>query len=188
MHLFIMGEVGVGKTTLLNKLLKKVPQDKIYGFYTEKISPDGKFGKTGNVYIFPAPYEERPKQTHCVAEILGDHQFNLHIEAFEEYGVSLLENIPDGSFVLMDELGFLESKASKFCQKVMETLDRKVCVVGAIKPKHTTFLDKVRDHEKVTLYTITEENRDELIIDLQQILEVEQIGSDTKRKDVRVDR
>ena len=182
MHLLITGEVGVGKTTLIKKLLEKIPEDKLYGFYTQKISPDGKWGKTGDIYIFPAPYEEDPKKTHCVAEILGNHQFNLHMEAFEKYGVSLLENIPDGSYVLMDELGFLESKASKFCQKVIELLDRKVCVIGVIKPTHTEFLDKIRSHEKVALYHITEDNRDQLAEDLLQILEKEQSKPNLEEK------
>lgn len=170
MHLFITGEVGVGKTTLISKLLEGIPKDKIYGFYTQKISPDGKFGKTGEVYMFKAPYEETPKPIHCIAEILGNRQFNIHIDEFETYGVKLLENIPDGSYVLMDEIGFLESNAPRFCHKVMEILDRKVYVLGVIKPKHTEFLDDVRRHKDVQLYNITEDNRDKLTRKLRQIL------------------
>lgn len=170
MHLLITGEVGVGKTTLISNLLEDVPKDRIYGFYTQKISPDGKFGKAGEIYMFPAPYGLEPKLEHCVAKILGHRQFDLHIEEFETYGVSLLSNIPEGSFVLMDELGFLESNAPKFCNKVMEVLDCKVCVIGVVKPKHTAFLDRVRQHKNVRLFEITVENREEQTRQIRQIL------------------
>lgn len=192
MHLFVTGEVGVGKTTLINHLLHQVPKEKIYGFCTQKHSPDGKLGEAGKVYIFPAKQNgkvhslenEAAETMHCVAEILGKGQFNLHREVFEEYGVSLLENIPDGSLVVMDELGFLESRAPKFCEKVKALLNREVTVIGVIKAKHTPFLDEVRNHSAVEVYTLTEENRDALTIALEKRFKEERYGRNITGKNV----
>lgn len=173
MHIFITGEVGVGKTTLLKYLLEQLPKEKIYGFYTQKLSKEEQLGGKGEVYLSAAPYKEQIRLEHCVAEILGNRQFNLYLEEFENYGVSLLEAIPDGSYVLMDELGFLESKAPRFCSKVLELLDREIKILGVIKPKKTEFLDTVRAHERVAIYSMTEENRTVLRGMLRQILERE---------------
>lgn len=170
MHLFISGDVGVGKTTLIHQLLKQIPDEKIHGFYTQKESPEGKFGDSGGIYMFSAKKQLQQPVKRCVAEILGSGKFDLHLEVFEEYGVSLLEDIPDGSIVVMDELGFLESQAATFCDKVLEILGRDVIVLGVIKPKHTDFLEKVRNHPLVQLHTITEENRVELTKRLEEQL------------------
>lgn len=62
----------------------------------------------------------------------------------------------------MDELGFLESNAPKFCHKVLEVLDGPYTVLGAVKPRNTAFLERVRCHKKVMLYQITENNRNTL--------------------------
>lgn len=160
MHIFITGEIGVGKTTLIQQIVKKLTKEKCYGFYTEKVSPEGKRGEVGQVEMFSvrAPQSER----HCLAKFYGKGKREIFSEVFEEYGVSLLEDIPKGSFVIMDELGFLESQSPQFCQKVLEVLDQEVKVLGVIKPKSIPFLDAIRKHPKVKVYTLTEENREEL--------------------------
>lgn len=164
MHVFITGERGVGKTTLIHKLVQKLPKEKCYGFYTEKVSPDGKWGEVGEIEMFSA--RETNGERHCLAKLYGKGKHDIYSEVFENYGVSLLEDIPNGSFVIMDELGFLESQSPQFCQKVLEVLDQDVKVFGVIKPKSLPFLDAIRNHPNVKVYTLTEENCDALTKEL----------------------
>ena len=80
-------------------------------------------------------------------------------DAFDAAADVLLRDIPEGALVVMDELGVMESAAERFKAAVLELLAGRYDVVGAIKPKHTEFLDAVRAVPGVELYEVTEENR-----------------------------
>lgn len=159
----VTGAVGVGKTTLLRRVIDACVSDReIYGFRTEKVSPAENAGETGKVFIYPATSPPDRDTAHCVAEILEGGSCVPHTEIFETLGAALLSDIPSGAIVMMDELGFLEKAAPKFCEKVLEVISGDFLILGAIKPLSTPFLDAVRKHPAVTLFEITELNRDEV--------------------------
>lgn len=162
MHLFVTGETGIGKSNLIHQLVNQVPVEKIYGFYTKKISV--RIGKENieKVYMYAARQTNALDQGCCIATILGPGKFDLNLDAFEKYGVDLLDDIPDRSVVVMDELGFLESQAATFCQRVLQLLGRQVLIIGVIKAKQTEFLARVRCHVSVEMYSLTKENREAL--------------------------
>lgn len=81
-------------------------------------------------------------------------------EVFDSVGTALL-NQP-GKPVLMDELGFFEKDAALFQQAVFSVIDSDTPVLGVIKPKHTPFLDRVRNHPKTQVIEITRENREDM--------------------------
>ena len=160
---FVTGAVGVGKTTLLRRVIETcIPNREIYGFRSKKVSPAVNVGETGNVFIYPATSLPIIDTTHCVAELLGHGSFIPHTEVFETLGVTLLSGIPNGAVVLMDELGFLESNSPQFCEKVLEVISGDFLIIGAIKPLASPFLDAIRKQPAITLFEITEQNRDEV--------------------------
>ena len=177
-NVFVTGNVGVGKSTLLRRIIdKSAPSQHIYGFCTEKISPDGKHGDTGKVYIYPASGKCLLQEQYCFADMLGRQHFYLHADVFDTVGIALLSDIPYGSIVMMDELGFLESSSTKFCDKVMEILSGDYLVLGAVKPRRIPFLNAVREHSKTALYEVTEQNRDNLFSEI--VLKFENLLSKT---------
>ncbi|MEL7608736.1 MAG: nucleoside-triphosphatase [Bacillota bacterium] len=157
MHVLIVGEVGVGKSTLIRKLLEGLETP--CGFITKKEPQDE--SANANIYIhspaLPWHYGEDNRVGVCSAE--GATPF---WDVFDRMGVKLLQEPAQGRVVLMDELGFLESKAEKFCAEVLRALDGPDTVVAAVKPKDTEFLLRVRSHPKARCYPITFENRDRL--------------------------
>ena len=76
--------------------------------------------------------------------------------------VSYLRGIPEGSLVVMDEIGTLESAAPAFQREVMRILSGNYSVFAAVKAQNTDFLRAVRRHPDCELYIITPENRDDL--------------------------
>ncbi len=151
MHLFITGEIGAGKSTIVNSILQKV-HCPVYGFTTKRgsITPLG-----SDVFMYPASGGEG----RAIAVCRSHKEFSADLDALNEFGMSLLAGIPDGALVLMDELGFLEGKATAFCKQVLKTLDRNVTVLGAIKPLPDPFLDSVRAHPHVRLVKVTPQTR-----------------------------
>ena len=193
MHILITGDVGVGKSTLIGRLLRRV-QEPVYGFRTEKVKRDA---QGSAVYIHPAtgeksysddniaatfaPFEDRgeDKGTVLLSRESGrTKEPSLCLQkplfcitgAFDELGVSLLAGIPAGSVVLMDELGFMESKALRFCDAVMAVLDGSYYGIAAVKPMNTPFLEKVRSHKDALVFEVTKSNRDELYEKIMQDL------------------
>ncbi|WHH57759.1 nucleoside-triphosphatase [Petroclostridium sp. X23] len=159
--IMLTGEIGVGKTTLLNRLLNLIHYNKkIYGYRTEKDTVGDKHYDIGKVYIYPATGKKIKSQANCVADLTGSKQFTAHTEIFETTGVQLLSNIPKGSIVVMDEIGFLESKAPKFSAKIKEIINNDYIVFGVIKPNNTPLLDYIRNNPNIDLFTITPANRD----------------------------
>lgn len=154
MHILISGEIGVGKTTLINKLLQSANMP-VYGFRTEKNT------ESGHVYIHGA----NGKKSYTEDNIVGlctASGMRANPKVFESLGTRLLADIPAGSIVAMDELGFLESGAPGFCRAVLDVMNGPYLVLAAVKPLETDFLRSVREHNKAQLFRITMDNRDAL--------------------------
>ena len=158
MNILIAGETGVGKTSLINRILKEADQP-IFGFRTEKRH----CGLPGvsKVYINPAngPFIYSDANTVGVCKNSGARANN---GAFDRVGVPLLAGIPDYAVVLMDELGVLESDERVFCDTVLKMLNGNYLVLAAVKLKMIPFLQEARASANSKLYTITIENRDDL--------------------------
>ena len=82
--------------------------------------------------------------------------------AFDRYAPRLMEQIPEGSVVELDEIGFLEAKSQSFCQAVLHLLDGDAPVIAAVKNRNIPFLETVRTHPNARCFYITPENRDAL--------------------------
>lgn len=162
-HILICGEVGVGKSTLIARLLEHSTRPR-YGFITKKLEPD----ENGfhPIYIHPAGALTRHYEPNNLIGTCDRRIHNINLDAFNTLGVAYLQAKPDG-IVLMDELGFMESKAEGFTRAVIETLDGDIPVIAAVKARYDVpFLNEVRAHPKGQLHMITQENRDALFEEL----------------------
>jgi nucleoside-triphosphatase len=158
-HILICGEVGVGKSTLIQHLLAQSTRP-LYGFITKKLEPD----ENGfhPIYIHPAGALTRHYEPDNLIGTCDRRIHNINLDAFNTLGVAYLQAKPD-SIILMDELGFMESKAEAFTCAVMEALDGDIPVIAAVKARFDVpFLNEVRVHPKGQLHMITQENRDAL--------------------------
>lgn len=166
MHVLIIGEIGAGKSTLIQSLLEGLPEPA--GFLTKKEPAD----ETGSAGV----YLHRPAGPRCfckenLAGACGAASAVAFPDVFDTLGVRLLEEPSNGRVVLMDELGFLESKAAKFCAKALELMDGEDTVLAAVKTRDTEFLRAVRSHPKALCYTVDAHSRDCLAERILQDLE-----------------
>lgn len=154
----IQGDIGVGKSTLLRSLTAHLGL-KPAGFLTEKIvEDDGGF----LIYLHPLDRPKRYTTDRIVGERRPGQKRQPRTEAFET-AVQWIEAIPAGQAVQLDELGFLEEDALAFQESVRALLLRNSLALVAIKSAHTPFLDNIRALPQTQLYTITPENREELL-------------------------
>jgi nucleoside-triphosphatase len=162
-HILICGEIGVGKSTLIQRLLAHNARP-VYGFLTRRLEADA----TGRhpVYINPAGAAKCVYTAENRVGVCGSKFLDVSPEVFDTLGVEYL-SAPENGVIVMDELGFMEARAALFVQAVFAALDGHVPVIAAVKARFDVpFLNRVRAHPNAQVFTITVKNRDALYWDL----------------------
>jgi nucleoside-triphosphatase THEP1 len=75
---------------------------------------------------------------------------------------ALLHALDQGQVIVLDEIGPMEMRSPRFCQVVWCILDSGAPLVGTIVQRPHPFADRVRAHPRVTLCTVTLDNRERL--------------------------
>lgn len=164
----ICGDINSGKSTLITKL-EKLIDGKPAGYITVRL-PDDEFGCS---YVYLYDRANPPADIRDAAVIMAfgaDGSAEKHPEVLDTLGVSYLENIPEGSLVILDEIGTLESASPRFQKAIMNILDGDYNVLASVKAQNTDFLREVRKHPDCELFIITPKNRDELYCQLKEYI------------------
>jgi len=169
-HIAINGQRGVGKTTLITRLIRDAGLS-VSGFMTRKEVVGGEVNEQIFIHRAATPLGERQFELRNRIGICGAaRMLEKRTEVFETLGVEYLSDCPPGRLIVMDELGFLEAEALKFQKAVMDRFDGDIPVIAAIKYNQTPFLDAIRSHPNVAVYNIDPENRDALYEELLPLM------------------
>ncbi len=160
MHALIVGDRGVGKSTLIRRVLTEL-NCPVFGFETKKEIQleDPLLGCPIYIYDAGSPHVQKPDN------LIGHHREQNPASitaAFDRYAPKLMAPVPDSAVVELDEIGFLEAKSERFCQAVLQLLNGNRPVIAAVKNKDIPFLTTVRQHPNARCFYITAENRDVL--------------------------
>ena len=163
MHIFLMGDVQVGKSTIIKKTLAALKLRDIGGFRSVSVPdlPDGAM----SVYLIPAG-DEHPMMGNWnrvgIRKGCG-RGIGKFPEAFERAGVQVLKGAEGMPLILMDEVGRMESAAAQFSERILELLDGSAPILGVVqKIADTKLTNAIRQHPNVRVLTVTKENREEL--------------------------
>lgn len=159
-NIFITGSPGVGKTTLIQKVLKNIPPDiSCGGFFTNELRESGiRVGfeittLNGRRGILS---HTRFKTKHRVGK------YGVDIAGFENLVLPFLHSEKTQVFVI-DEIGKMECFSEKFCLKMAALLDSESPVFGSIALKGGGFIGQVRSREDFEIVSVTHKNRDSLV-------------------------
>ena len=158
-HILICGDRGVGKSTLIRRLLADCPLPRS-GFLTRRLQSD----ENGfhPIYIFPAGEDPIYGPENLIGTC-DSRVHNARLEVFNTLGAAYIRRAKPGDVIVMDELGFMESKAEAFTAAVMDALNGDVPVLAAVKNRpDVPFLQKVLSAGKAEVFYITPENREQL--------------------------
>lgn len=169
-HILLNGDRGVGKSTLIRRLLAENERP-VYGFFTKKLAAD----KTGfhPIYIHPAgrPAEARAHTDENLIGTCDTVTHNIELDVFNTLGVRYLAEARPGGLIVMDELGFMEAEAEAFVQAVFTALDGEIPVIAAVKTRYDVpFLNAVRAHKNARVYDVTADTRDALYTELCEVV------------------
>ncbi len=164
MHLFLTGNIQVGKTTIIQNYIKKYGY-RIKGFRTVS----GPFAEDGSSKVYMVNAENPASDMTEENVVIRRHGPNaktwltVHLEPYEGYGAKLLEEANDCDIIMMDELGPKEVDAHLFLSRVKERLDGDIPVMGVLMKKDSIVFDSVSGHPKVTVLEVTPENREKIL-------------------------
>lgn len=171
-HIFLTGEIQVGKSTAIRKALEAMTyltRDEIGGFLTVA---GNKIPKTpGYVHMIAADGTEACTRENAIFYrqfLNGSRHFDVYTEVFEQHGVELLQNTAGKRLILMDEIGTAEKDCEQFRKQILKTLREDIPVLGVVQIREGGFLDEIRSHPNVKVITVTKENRNSIPV---QILE-----------------
>lgn len=127
MHVFLTGDVQIGKSTAIRRAIAQLGRP-VYGFrtfFTDRESAEK------SLYMLPAAAERAPGQEDAVAVFSGGRPTPLTAR-FDALGASLLRAAqahPEG-LILMDECGRFEREAYAFQREIARCLDGDIPVLG----------------------------------------------------------
>ena len=158
-NLLITGPPGVGKTTVLERVIACLPHAAATGFLTRELRArgvrqgfvietlDGRSALLASVHFDTGPRVGR---------------YHVRIAALDAVAVPALAARPDARLVVVDEIGKMESLSPRFAAAVRVALDSPVSVLGTIARSGGALIAEVRRRPDVTLVDVTPENRDAL--------------------------
>ena len=156
-HLLIVGRPGVGKTTLMKRLVHAVRPHAIDGFLTEEcreaeqrvgfwLSPlDGR-----QVLLAHRQFEHGPR--------VGPYRVN--VEVLDHVAVPVIRRGIQQAFLLfLDELGRMELCSDQFAQAVQEAFDHGPSIVATAGISPIPFLQALKRRKDVEIVPLTSTNR-----------------------------
>lgn len=160
MHIFLTGEVQVGKSTVIHRVLSALPLT-VGGFRTG--FDDRRAEADRWLYMWDASGEPIMDEAHRIVSFT-DEGHEVLTDRFDEIGGGALRRAREGKaqLILMDECGRLERHATRLREEIFTTLGGDIPVLGVVRQGYHGWLDEIRNHPKVTLLTVTKENRETL--------------------------
>lgn len=159
-HLFLTGEIQVGKSTVIRRALEE--SEVIYdGFFTG--FGDNRDIKNRSLYMNRASKKDSRRDENVIVQFI-DGIPQVRTPVIERLGIEILDSMKaDVQCIIMDECGRFEGMAENFKSRILKILDMQTPVAGVVrKGFEGTWLDQIKHHKKVALLEVTADNREEI--------------------------
>jgi len=162
-NILITGTPGVGKTTLVKKIVEKLRPLRPVGFYTGEIREGG--ARKG--FTLTAPDGRASILSHV--DIKSPHRvgrYGVDVAGFERFLDTLDFSDPVNLVAVIDEIGKMECFSEKFKRLVRDILDSDKYVIATIALKGGGFIGEIKARKDIVVYEITFRNRDSLLSEI----------------------
>ena len=163
MKILITGRPGSGKTTLIKRVVDKLPQP-AGGFYTEEIREDGT--RVG----FKIVTLDGKQTVLAHMNFTGPERvskYGLDLRGLEKIGVKAIRAaLAARRLVVIDEIGPMEIRSPAFRDAVIEVLESDRPVLATIFARPLPFTEKLKRRPDVTMIELRPNNRTKLVAEL----------------------
>lgn len=166
-NIFITGLPGVGKTTLIQEIIKELNLD-AGGFYTQEIR--GKGVRKG-FKITTLNNQEGILAHVNIKSPYRVSKYKINLKGLEEIGVrSILDALKEDKVIVVDELGTMELFSEKFKKAVLAVLNSKNKVLGTVKLTPDSFCDKIKKRSDTKNFYLTKNNQEAIKEEIKNLL------------------
>ena len=162
-NILITGAPGVGKTTLVKKIVAKLQALRPVGFYTGEIRAGG----TRQGFTLTALDGRESILSHV--EIKSPYRvgkYGVDVAGFEKF-LDDLDFLNSQNYILViDEIGKMECFSNKFKNLVRNVLDSDKIVIATIALKGGGFIGEIKKRTDIVVYEINLRNRDSLLAEI----------------------
>lgn len=158
MNILLTGMPGVGKTTLIRRLVEALDRP-ARGFYTEEIREKGK--RVG----FKIATLDGREGILAHEKITGPNRvsrYGVSTTDLEAIGIPAITPASAEEIIVLDEIGKMECASKAFKDAAWAALDSPNLVLGTIARKGVGFIARVKRRPDVKLFDVTTRNRDHL--------------------------
>lgn len=162
-NIFITGNPGLGKTTLVKKLLTQLVNWNVSGFYTQEIRESGV--RKGFELVDLSGHRSllshiRIKSPYRVGK------YGVDIVSFDTFLDTVDFLNPQTDLVVIDEIGKMECYSEKFTFLMRKILDSDKKVIATIARKGGGLIAEVKGRNDIQMFELTLENRDRFALEI----------------------
>jgi nucleoside-triphosphatase len=158
-RILVTGAPGIGKTTLVLRVLDLLHGKRLTGFYTEEVR-----GRTGRTGFRIVTLDGRTAQLATAGGAGGPRvgRYTVHLAALDGVCDDALEPSPGTHVVVIDEIGKMECLSQAFVRAARRALSGPVPVLGTVALVGAGFIAEAKRMPGAEVITLSRENRDRL--------------------------
>lgn len=159
MRLFLTGNPGAGKTTLIRAVTERLQGIMCAGFYTEETRRSGE--RTGFRIVTMDGKKATLASVGTRKPTVG--KYSVHVQDFEKLVLRCLDPVTTlADLYVIDEIGKMELLSRQFKVAINELLAQPTNLLATITKRGNGFVEQIKRRSDVELIEVTRENRDEL--------------------------
>lgn len=161
LNLLVTGKPGVGKTTLVERVVDEFRgRLRLAGFTTGEIRD-----RSGARVGFEVATVEGQRGELARVGLRSPHRvgrYGVNVQEFESLVLPMLAR-RDVELMVIDEIGKMECASARFRGAVEDVLDARIKVLATLGVGRLPFFQAIRDRPDVELVALTERNRGALV-------------------------
>lgn len=183
-HLFLTGDIGTGKSTLIRKTLLPHIKD-VSGFFVQRVYNGSRLkgfrmcSPSSENYLLDTQLSDKNFDTNLFIENYTADNWKINTKIFVDDFFRYLNNTETKNIILLDEIGGFELGIEKIRNRINVLLDGDIPVVGVIKSKknkdrmkefilHESKIteEQIRysnllNHRKIEIFNVNQSNKQE---------------------------